>query len=189
MSEQQQQPLNRKEIQIFKFAVVNASINWKSRKRCNAFMKDAKAARRCPEYKIRERKLEEIIEKIVDFRDNNDHFEPAWKEAASFSENTAPKRFLRRNAKKFRMSTPFYNQKRNDFIEMLRENGKEIRTKKYAENVQFNFHLESFHGYDAFDLTCEPGALDSMLPPKTLDPFEESVLNHHDVQQLLQDNN
>uniref|UniRef100_A0AC34FDA2 Uncharacterized protein n=1 Tax=Panagrolaimus sp. ES5 TaxID=591445 RepID=A0AC34FDA2_9BILA len=168
---------SKRKLQVFKFSVINASINWKSRKRCNAFMKDAKIARRCPEYKARGRKLEEIIKKNVDFRDNNDHFEPAWKEAASFSENNGiPKSYLRRNAKRFRMSAPYYNQKRNDFIEMLRKNGKEIRTKKYTENVQFNFHLESFHGYDAFDLTSDPGALDSMLPSKTLDPFAEESL-------------
>uniref|UniRef100_A0A914PFT8 Uncharacterized protein n=1 Tax=Panagrolaimus davidi TaxID=227884 RepID=A0A914PFT8_9BILA len=175
----QQHPMSEpaakgKKLQVFKFSVINASINWKSRKRCNYFMKDGKAAHRCPEYKARGKKLEEVIEKIGDFRDNCDHFIPAWKEAVSFSESTIPKGYLRRNAKKFRMARPFYNQKRNEFNDLMREKPKQIQAKKYAENINFIHHLETFHGYDANDLICEPNALDSMLlPSPNVDRFSQ----------------
>ena len=138
-----QQP---KPFSVYKHGHYNPN-GWKTKNICNAFFKGGKPARRCPQYQTRCNRLTEVINKI---QSSDSEYDQTWKTSPSFLDSTIPKSFLRRNTVKVRLTRPYYNDKRNKFIDMLQTNPKLIRTQKYKERVKFSAHLEQYHGFGWF---------------------------------------
>ena len=150
---------------------------WSKNLQCNAYMSNGKAALKCPAYKKRRARLENIVNCISSM----DKYQRVFDVSTLDSDRPA---FMRRNAFKVKSSRPNFNEKKNRWYERLEAAPVEAKKERYTSCVKFYYHLETLHGYgknlvsyfcssgvsESFDLTAlEPVHCSTYMPSRSME--------------------
>lgn len=109
---------------------------------CSSFTLQSKIALRCPEYKKRVKRLEDVIQKLTNADKDSMIYD------ISNMENDVP--YLRRNSEKVRLNAIKVVEKRNAFVEKLIQIPDKMKKENFAKLNKFCFHLERYHGHRKF---------------------------------------